>query len=153
MPDHVSLNAKRRAAARDTDPQAFRACLELACAVTGMRVALIGAVTDTDWTAEHALDRAGLHIVQGMKLVLAKTFCLDVTRNEEAIWFSDYQAHAQHCTSPIPPMYGFRSYISVPVALPMAPSSAPCARWIRKHAPSPRTSCDPCTGWPGWSPD
>jgi len=117
MPSRTSLNAKRNAASRTTDPNAFRACLELACAVTGMRAALIGAVTDTDWTAEHALDRAGLHIVQGMKLELAKTFCLDVTRNEEAIWFSDYETHAQHCTSLIPPMYGFRSYISVPVAL------------------------------------
>jgi len=116
MPTSAS-RTRARPPRREADPQPFRSCLELACAVTGMRVALVGAVTETEWTAEHALDRAGLQITQGLKLDLAKTFCQDVTRNEEAVWFSDYETHAQHRTSSIPPMYGFRSYISVPVTL------------------------------------
>lgn len=95
----------------------FRSTLELACALTGMRVAMIGRVDDTDYEAIHALDRSGMGISAGMKLTLVNTFCRDVTSRQEAIWFGDYSQHPDHCDSPLPPRYGFRSYISVPVVL------------------------------------
>ncbi|MBJ7517160.1 MAG: GAF domain-containing sensor histidine kinase [Stenotrophomonas sp.] len=95
----------------------FHSCLELACAVSGMRVALIGEVGEQQWRAVHALDRAGLGISAGLRLDLINTFCRDVTATGEAIWFSDYRQDQKRCDSPIPAMHGFRSYISVPVVL------------------------------------
>ena len=95
----------------------FHSCLELACAVSGMRVALIGEVGEQQWRAIHALDRAGLGISAGLQLDLVNTFCRDVTATGEAIWFGDYREDAKRCGSPIPAMHGFRSYISVPVVL------------------------------------
>lgn len=95
----------------------FHSCLELACAVSGMRVALIGEVGEQQWRAVHALDRAGLGISAGLRLDLINTFCRDVTASGEAIWFSDYRQDQKRCDSPIPAMHGFRSYISVPVVL------------------------------------
>lgn len=95
----------------------FHSCLELACAVSGMRVALIGEVGEQQWRAVHALDRAGLGISAGLRLDLINTFCRDVTATQEAIWFGDYRQDQQRCDSPIPAMHGFRSYISVPVVL------------------------------------
>lgn len=95
----------------------FHSCLELACAVSGMRVALIGEVGEQQWRAVHALDRAGLGISAGLRLDLINTFCRDVTATQEAIWFGDYRQDQKRCDSPIPAMHGFRSYISVPVLL------------------------------------
>ena len=95
----------------------FRSTLELACAVSGMRVALIGEVDAHHYEAVHALDRSGLGISAGLRLELANTFCRDVTSRQEPIWFGDHTADVRLRDSPLPALYGFRSYISVPVVL------------------------------------
>ena len=96
-------------------PPSFQSCLELACAVSGMRVALVGEVGEQQWQAIHALDRAGLGISAGMRLDLANTFCRDVTATRSPVWFGDCQLDAARCSSPIPARHGFRSYVSVPI--------------------------------------
>ncbi|NIJ68443.1 sensor histidine kinase [Xanthomonas sp. 60] len=95
----------------------FRSTLELACAVSGMRVALLGRVDATTYEAMHVLDRSGLGLSAGLKLDLATTFCRDVCARREPVAFGDHAVDAQLRDSPIPALYGFRSYISVPVVL------------------------------------
>jgi len=95
----------------------YHRILELACALTTMRVALIGEVTDTAWRAVQALDRAGLGITGGLELDIDKTFCRDVRASGTAVWFGDHLMEPRLRDSPIPGMYGFRSYISVPIRL------------------------------------
>lgn len=107
----------RRIPSKDGTFPSFHSCLELACAVSGMRVALVGEVSNDEWRAIHALDRAGMGISAGLRLDLINTFCRDVTATGAAVWFSDSQQDPIHCSSPIPAAHGFRSYISVPVVL------------------------------------
>jgi len=95
----------------------FRSTLELACAVSGMRVALIGRVDATTYEAMHVLDRSGLGLSAGLQLDLATTFCRDVCARREPIAFGDHTVDDQLRDSPLPALYGFRSYISVPVVL------------------------------------
>ncbi len=95
----------------------FRPSLDLACALTGMRVALIGEVTDTSWRSIQSIDSAGLGISSGMILDINRTFCKDVRASRAPVWFGDAWAHPVFQDSPVPGMHGFRSYISVPLLL------------------------------------
>lgn len=106
-----------RSPPKDGPLPSFHSCLELACAVSGMRVALIGEVDHVHWHAIHALDRAGMGISAGLRLDLINTFCRDVTATQQALWFSDSLHDPAHAGSPIPAAHGFRSYISVPLVL------------------------------------
>jgi len=95
----------------------FRTSLDLACQLTGMRVALVGEITDAHWRAVQSVDRAGLGISNGMVLDINKTFCRDVKAQQCPVWFADAHAHPDFQHSPVPGLYGFRSYISVPITL------------------------------------
>ncbi|WP_312252192.1 GAF domain-containing sensor histidine kinase [Stenotrophomonas sp.] len=95
----------------------FRTSLDLACQLTGMRVALVGEITDAHWRAVQSVDRAGLGISNGMVLDINKTFCKDVKAQQCPVWFADAHAHPDFQHSPVPGLYGFRSYISVPITL------------------------------------
>ncbi|WP_295519922.1 GAF domain-containing sensor histidine kinase [uncultured Stenotrophomonas sp.] len=95
----------------------FRPSLDLACRVTGMRVALVGEVTDSAWRSIQSIDSAGLGISSGMILDINRTFCKDVRSSRTPVWFGDALSHPVFQDSPIPVMYGFRSYISVPLLL------------------------------------
>lgn len=101
----------------DRAPPSFHACLALACAVTGMRVALVAEISAGEYRVAHALDKAGLGLSAGMQLDLAKTFCRDVTACRQAICFGDYEQDEAYRCSPLPKLYGLRSYISVPIIL------------------------------------
>ncbi|HYQ22329.1 GAF domain-containing sensor histidine kinase [Stenotrophomonas sp.] len=95
----------------------FRPSLDLACRITGMRVALVGEVTESAWRSIQSIDSAGLGISSGMILDINRTFCKDVRSSRAPVWFGDALAHPLFIDSPIPGMYGFRSYISVPLLL------------------------------------
>lgn len=95
----------------------FRPSLDLACALTGMRVALVGEVTDTSWRSIQSIDSAGLGISSGMILDINRTFCKDVRASRAPVWFGDARIHPLFRHSPVPDMYGFRSYVSVPLVL------------------------------------
>ncbi|WP_333627861.1 GAF domain-containing sensor histidine kinase [Stenotrophomonas cyclobalanopsidis] len=95
----------------------FRPSLDLACALTGMRVALVAEVTDTSARSIQSIDSAGLGISSGMPLDVNQTFCKDVRATRTPIWFSDFLAHPEYKCSPLPGLYGFRSFISVPLLL------------------------------------
>ena len=95
----------------------FRPSLDLACTVTGMRVALVGEVSESTWRSIQSIDSAGLGISSGMILDINRTFCKDVRSSRVPVWFGDALAHPVFQDNPIPGMYGFRSYISVPLML------------------------------------
>ena len=95
----------------------FRPSLDLACALTGMRVALVAEVTDTSARSIQSIDSAGLGISSGMLLDVNKTFCKEVRASRSPVWFADALSHPDSQCSPIPGMYGFRSFLSVPLVL------------------------------------
>ncbi|WP_161490380.1 GAF domain-containing sensor histidine kinase [Stenotrophomonas maltophilia] len=95
----------------------FRPSLDLACALTGMRVALVAEVTDASARSIQSIDSAGLGISSGMPLDVNKTFCKEVRASRTPVWFADALSHPDYQCSPIPGLFGFRSFLSVPLVL------------------------------------
>jgi signal transduction histidine kinase len=91
--------------------------LRVVCDVTGMGFAAVGRVTDVDWTACAVHDQIGLGMRPGQRLEIAHTLCRDL-RTSGASLVIDHVSHdARYRDHPIPRLYGFESYIAVPVLL------------------------------------
>jgi phosphoserine phosphatase RsbU/P len=83
--------------------------------ITGLRLALVARVTPDSWTACAVLDRMDFGLVPGQKLDLATTLCRDVMMEKRAIVIDCVSDDARYRDHPTPKMYGFESYISVPI--------------------------------------
>ena len=91
--------------------------LEVACRTTGMGFAAVARVTDDRWIACGVRDGIGFGLEPGGELKLETTLCHDVRRSGDAIVIEDATEDTTYCGHPTPQMYGFRSYISVPIVL------------------------------------
>ncbi len=91
--------------------------LEAVLRSTGMRFAAIARVTDDRWTACAVYDLIDFGLKPGQDLKLETTICNEIRIRQQTIAFdraSTDPIFAQHKT---PAMYGFESYISVPIRL------------------------------------
>ena len=91
--------------------------LQVVCRTTGMRFAAIARVTEERWIACAVLDEMDLGLRPGGELELETTICHDIRRNREPVIIENVaedELWSQHAT---PEMYGFQSYISVPIIL------------------------------------
>lgn len=89
--------------------------LDVVCRTTGMGFAAVARVTDTKWVACEVLDNIHFGLAPGGELPLESTICHEIraVRQEVVIdHVADDPIYAQHHT---PKMYGFQSYISVPI--------------------------------------
>jgi signal transduction histidine kinase len=89
--------------------------LEMVCKSTGMRFAAVARVTAESWTACAVRDELGFGLAAGGELPLKTTLCHEVRCGEQAIVIdhvSQDPAFRDHHT---PRLYGFESYISVPI--------------------------------------
>jgi len=92
--------------------------LEVITTVTGMRFAVVARVTETSWTACAVHDRVEFGMVPGDDLAISTTFC-DVVRRQNGPVIMDHVAtDPDFHDHPVPAMYGFQSYISVPIIRP-----------------------------------
>ncbi len=91
--------------------------LELMAQLTGMRFAAVARVTDRHWIACRTYDRLGFGLQAGDTLPLEFTFCDQICRNGQPIFFGHAAADPQWHAHPIPAHYGFQSYLSVPIRL------------------------------------
>lgn len=89
--------------------------LELMVSLTGMRFATVARVTDETWTACAVIDNAGLGVEPGTELPLHTTLCHEVRRSGSAIAFGHASEDAVYREHPTPKLYGFESYISLPI--------------------------------------
>lgn len=85
---------------------------------TGLRLALVARVTETEWTACAALDRMGFGLHAGDKLDVATTLCREVRRTHVPIVVEHASQEPDYCGHPTARMYGLESYIAVPIFLP-----------------------------------
>ena len=85
---------------------------------TGMRVAAIARVTDSRWVACSVLDECGFGLRVADELAIETTFCEEIRRTGKLVTFNDASTHPTFCQHPSPKMYGFRSYVSVPITEP-----------------------------------
>jgi signal transduction histidine kinase len=91
--------------------------LDVVSRTTGMRFACIARVTPERWIACSVLDRIDFGLKPGGELKLETTICNQIRQSNQLVVIEDVQQDSNWRTHPTPAMYGFRSYISVPVNL------------------------------------
>jgi signal transduction histidine kinase len=89
--------------------------LQVVAHTTGMRFAAIARVTDTSWTACAVYDLINFGLKPGGELVLESTICNEIRQHHEPVVFGHASKHPQFAGHPTPKLYGFESYISIPI--------------------------------------
>lgn len=89
--------------------------LKVISEVTGLRLTLVARVTEDAWTACAALDRMDFGLVPGGTLDVTTTLCSEVRDARKPIVIEHASRDPAFCGHPTPRMYGFESYISVPL--------------------------------------
>ena len=92
--------------------------LDVCSRATGMGFTAIARVTDDRWITCASKDELGFGLGPGDELRVETTICNEVRAGSEMIVIDDVQANPAYCNHPTPVMYGFRSYISMPIRLP-----------------------------------
>ena len=91
--------------------------LEVVCRSTGMGFAAVARVTETKWVACVVRDEISFGLPAGGELELKTTICDEIRQHQQPVIIdqvSEDNAFRAHHT---PAMYGFESYISVPIIL------------------------------------
>jgi GAF domain-containing protein len=95
----------------------IEAMLEQVCALTGMGFAAVARVTSERWIACQVLDRIEFGMKPGDELVVNTTICDEIRASGCAVFIDHVGANPEWRTHHTPAMYGFESYISVPILL------------------------------------
>jgi signal transduction histidine kinase len=89
--------------------------LDTVCRLTGMGFAAVACVTEDRWIACEVLDTIGFGLKPGEELDVKTTICDEIRESRDCVIISDVPADPQFRDHPTPAMYGFRSYISLPI--------------------------------------
>ncbi len=89
--------------------------LEIVSAMTGLRFAAVARVTKDSWTACAVLDKIGFGLTVGGELEVTTTLCHEIRATHVPIVIEKASEDLAYCSHPTPRMYGFESYISVPI--------------------------------------
>lgn len=99
------------------DDDDIRAILEEVCRVTQMGFAAVARVTEERWIAAQVLDKIEFGLNPGDELEIKKTICDDIRKCGRAIIIDHIADDPEWRTHPVPMLYGFESYASLPVVL------------------------------------
>ena len=91
--------------------------LDVVCRSTGMGFAAIARVTDERWIACQVLDTIDFGMKPGGELRVETTICQEVKDSSKAVVINHVAEDTAYCNHPTPAMYGFQSYISMPIFL------------------------------------
>ncbi|MDB5713730.1 MAG: hypothetical protein JWO15_1127 [Sphingomonadales bacterium] len=96
---------------------AVTSILDVVCRATGMGFAAVARVTEDRWIACNVKDEIDFGLAPGGELKIETTICHEIRDHHEAVIINDVgdSPYADHHT---PAMYGFKSYISMPIILP-----------------------------------
>ncbi|TPG47067.1 GAF domain-containing protein [Roseomonas nepalensis] len=97
--------------------EAVPTILDVICRMTGMRFAAVARVTEERWVACETLDKAGLGLKPGDELAIATTFCQGIVETGTPVVFGNAPEDPAYRDHPVPALYGFQSYVSVPITL------------------------------------
>ena len=89
--------------------------LEIICKSTGMGFSAIARVTEDKWIACGVCDKIGFGLEPGSELNLVTTICNEIRQSCEMIIIDDVSKDKFYANHPTPALYGFQSYISVPI--------------------------------------
>ncbi len=91
------------------------AMLQQVCALTGMGFAAVARVTDTHWVACQVLDQIGFGLEAGGELDLKTTICDEIRQSGCHVIIDHVSNDPDWRTHHTPALYGFESYISLPI--------------------------------------
>jgi signal transduction histidine kinase len=94
---------------------AVPAILDVVCRVTGMGFAAVVRVTDERWIACSVKDDIAFGLGMGDELPLETTLCDEIRRSGEPVIIDDVAESAAYRHHRTPQLYGFQSYISMPI--------------------------------------
>lgn len=117
----------------------IEAMLREVCDLTGMGFAAVARVTDTHWIACQVEDRIAFGLNAGDELDIKTTICDEIRQCGWHVIIDHVSAHPEWRTHHTPALYGFQSYISIPImradgfygtlcAVDPTPSKTPLAR-------------------------
>ena len=89
--------------------------LEVVCHITGMGFAAIAHVTKDRWIAYSVLDEINFGLIPGGELKLETTICYEIMNSKKAVVIDEVATDEVYMHHPTPAMYGFQSYISMPI--------------------------------------
>ena len=89
--------------------------LQMVCSMTGMRFAVVARVTEDTWTACAVRDEIDFGLKPGGELPLKTTICDEIRACGKAVVIDHVSEDPHFRTHHTPRMYGFQSYISVPI--------------------------------------
>jgi GAF domain-containing protein len=98
------------------DPEIRGILLEV-CHATRMGFAAVARVTESRWIAAQVVDRIDFGLNPGDELDIKKTICDDIRECGQAVIIDRIADDPAWRTHPVPMLYGFESYASLPILL------------------------------------
>lgn len=89
--------------------------LEVMARITDMRFTAVARVTEQTWTACAVRDEIEFGLKPGGELKLETTICNEIRQHGRPVIFGSASENKDFCNHPTPRMYGFESYISIPI--------------------------------------
>ncbi|HRN88883.1 GAF domain-containing sensor histidine kinase [Hyphomicrobium sp.] len=86
--------------------------------LTDMRFVAIARVTEQRWIACATRDDLGFGLDPGGELAIETTICHEIRQSGVPVIIDDVSRDPRYVAHPTPAMYGFKSYISMPIVLP-----------------------------------
>lgn len=105
----------------DLDIQAVQALtavptiMQVIAHTTGLRWVCVSRVTEQAWTMCAVRDQLGFGLAPGDQIEIARTFCDQVRRSSVGVVIDQAATDPIYRDHPIPKMFGFESYFSLPV--------------------------------------
>ncbi|MBM6593749.1 GAF domain-containing sensor histidine kinase [Microvirga pudoricolor] len=97
--------------------QAVPLILEVVCRTTGMGFSAIAKVTEDRWTACAVQDNIQFGIQPGGELKVETTICNEIRQTLDAVIIDHVAEDEKYSSHHTPALYGFQSYISMPIML------------------------------------
>jgi signal transduction histidine kinase len=91
--------------------------LEVVCATTGMGFAAVARVTPDRWIACGVRDGIAFGLQPGGELKVETTICHEIRQSQKPVVINHVAEDETYREHPTPAMYGFQSYISMPIIL------------------------------------
>ncbi len=91
--------------------------LDFVCSSTGMGFAAVARVTNEKWVALAVKDEINFGLRPGGELPLQTTICHEISHHHEAVAIDHVKEDEKYAYHQTPLLYGFQSYVSVPVIL------------------------------------
>ncbi len=92
--------------------------LEVVCRTTGMGFAAVARVTEDRWIACGVRDEINFGLKAGGELKVETTICDAVRESGVPTIIDDVAKDMIFCGHPTPALYGFQSYVSMPITMP-----------------------------------